>query len=75
MCSLTIIIFNYKNIAIEILFFFVLVEELDFPDDFQATQNDFQDVEVKNEPMEYDAVSYLTNQAMFSHRSLVNSYV
>ena len=35
------------------LFMFVLVEELDSP----AYPEDFQEVEVKDEPMEYDAVS------------------
>ena len=36
------------------LFMFVLVEELDSP----ANPEDFQEIEVKEEPMEYDAVSY-----------------
>ena len=36
------------------LFMFVLVEELDSP----AYPEDFQEVDVKDEPMEYDAVSY-----------------
>ena len=35
------------------LFMFVLVEELDSP----AYPDDFQDVGVKDEPFEYDAVS------------------
>ena len=35
------------------LFMFVLVEELDS----SAYPEDFQEVEVKDEPMEYDAVS------------------
>ena len=36
------------------LFLFVSVEELDSP----AYPDDFQDVEVKDEPFEYDVVSY-----------------
>ena len=39
--------------AFTYLFMFVLVEELDCP----AYPDDFQDVEVKDEPFEYDAVS------------------
>ena len=35
------------------LFMFVSVEELDSP----AYPDDFQDIEVKHEPFEYDAVS------------------
>ena len=39
--------------GVHFLFMFVLVEELDSP----AYPDDFQEIEVKEEPMEYDAVS------------------
>ena len=39
------------------LFMFVLVEELDSPS--PACPEAYQEIEVKEEPMEYDAVSYL----------------
>ena len=46
------------------IFMFVLDEELDSP----AHPEDFQEVEVKDEPMEYDAVSrdlfYYTNSIL-----------
>ena len=44
----------YILIEFSYLFMFVLVEELDSP----AYPDDFQEIEVKEEPMEYDAVSW-----------------
>ena len=48
------------------LFMYVLDEELDSP----AYPEDFKEVEVKDEPMEYDAVSC----DLFYHLELFNAY-
>ena len=51
------------------LFMFVLVEELDSP----AYPDDFQDIEVKDEPFEYDAVSF--NLFYYINLMLILMYV